>query len=149
MSPWYIQSSSINTVIETHCSFATYKIADYLNVLIYSTLYAKSKLPSWSVRADCSYSHVRQCLRALMVPGPAHRLANAALLSTVPEHGTNYRQLPDCQNCHYLHSSARWRPTSSSTSVLVAVVSRTYHHPALLWVWHWPQMCRLDSTQSI
>jgi len=47
-----------------------------------------------------------------------------------PEPGTDYRQPSDCQNCRYLHSSASSRPTSSSTSVLVAAVPRIYRRPA-------------------
>jgi len=78
-------------------------------------------------------------------PGPGHRPANAASLS-MPESGTNYRQLSDCQNCGYLHSSASSRPTSS-TRVLVVVACVSYIPPSGA-VYKCPDSTQFNSTSS-
>jgi len=77
-------------------------------------------------------SHVLRCLGLSWYPGPGHRPANASSLSMPPEPGTDYRQPFDCQNCHYLHSSASSRPTSSSVLVMVALWNRADHYIFIL-----------------
>jgi len=59
----------------------------------------------WTISISGSVAY-QYSVVLLWCPGAGHRLADyAALLSIVPEPGTDCRQPSDCQNCRCLHSS--------------------------------------------
>jgi len=95
-------------------------------------------------------SRSSRCLGLSWCSRPGHRLANAALLSVVPESGADYCQSCDCQNCRFLHSSASSAkdpsPTSSSTGVMCAVVCLVGLHTVTICEFGADYKCS-DSTQ--